>query len=217
MTDTLIRLTNQELLTPAWEMTKQLLECMEVELVDELPKLEGIVIKQDIGRATVYVAVKGEPFYIGVNFDIEGAIEINAVCTEPHIGLSYSAISEDLDSELLLSLTQLPPTQIIEKGDSSPINQWKYNYSGLSYESADTPGSFADKLDDFLAYLEKDISGINALNHYTGAEDIFVTVWYHISNGNFTQLYLTKDHIARLAKLGLSVTFDLYVRGQALR
>ncbi|WP_197062862.1 DUF4279 domain-containing protein [Hymenobacter sp. APR13] len=190
---------------------------MEVELVEQLPKLEGIVVKQDIGRATVYVAVKGEPFYIGVEFDIAGAIEINAVLTEPRIGLSYLATSEEFDSEFLLSLTQLPPTEIIKKGDWFPNNQWRYSYSSLSYEATDAPGSFEDKLNEFLAYLEKDISGINALSRHTGADDLLVTVWHHISNGNFTQLYLTKGHVARLAKLGLSVTFDLYARGQALK
>ncbi|UOQ52495.1 DUF4279 domain-containing protein [Hymenobacter cellulosivorans] len=217
MTDTITKLIHQELLTPSWEMTKQLLTCMEVELADEQPKIEGIVIRQDIGRATGYVAVKDEPFYIGVSFDIEGSIELNGVDAEPRIHLYYLATLEEQNSEFLLGLTQLTPSEIIRKGDLFTNKAGEYTYSGLSFESADTPGTFEEKLDEFLTYLEQDIPGISALAEHTGDNDIFITLRYHISTGIFTQLYLAKSHIVRLARLGLSVTFDQYVHGKPLR
>lgn len=216
MTDTLTELIYQELLTPSWEMTRLLLNCMEVELVDQRPKIEGIVIRQDIGQATGYVAVKDEPFYIGIGFDIEGAIELNGIDAEPRIHVHYLAASEEQSSEFLLGLTQLTPSKIIRKGDLFPNNTWEYSYNGLSFESADTPGKFEEKLDEFLTYLEQDIPGIRALAEHTGDDDIFITLRYHISTGIFTRLYLTKSHIARLARLGLSVTFDQYVHGKPL-
>jgi hypothetical protein len=111
-------------------------------------------------------------------------------------------------------MTTLVPSEVVTKGTKAPNNKFQYNYNGLSFDSLDEPGGFEDKLDAFLTYLEQDVAGIKALSEATGADDIFVTICYYISNGIFTNLYLTKSQISRLNALGLMLTFDMYTLGK---
>jgi len=214
MIETITSLINHELLNPSWEMTKQLLACMEVKLDNGLPKIQSIVIKQDIGKAEAYIAVKNEPFYIKVSFDIEDQITIQWVDTEPYIRMSYGPTSEDIGTAELLQMTTLVPNEVITPGTKSSNEKFQYNYNGLSFDSPDEPGKFEDKLDAFLAYLEQDVAGVKALSKATGAEDIFVTICYYIGNRIFTGLYLTNNQISRLNSLGLTLTFDIYTLGK---
>jgi hypothetical protein len=64
-----------------------------------------------------------------------------------------------------------------------------------------------------LDILEKDVQGLKELTRQTNTKHIFVTIVYHIGNGNFTGLYLDNEIIDRLSKLGLELTFDIYATG----
>ena len=211
MIETITELIHQELLFPEWEPTKQLLSVMEVELDNGLPKIEGVVIHEKAGTATGYVAVK-EGFYIGVHLALkEGNMEICAIDSEPSIYLSYSPTSEELSVEELLSLTSLKPQQVQQAHGATGSS-----YSSLWFESSDKPGSIEDKLDEFLAYLEQDVAGIQRLVARTGTADIWVSIGFHISNRNFTRLFLPQHLIARLHHLRLALTFDFRVLGKEL-
>ncbi|WP_165822241.1 DUF4279 domain-containing protein [Hymenobacter edaphi] len=211
MIETITKLIHQELLYPEWEMTKQLLAVMNVELDNGLPKIEAVVVNKEAGSAIGYVPVT-EGFYIGVHLVIkEGAVEINAIDSEPSIHLSYSPISEDLSVEDLLCLTSLQPQQV-QHADGATGS----GYNSLWFESSARPGRIEEKLDEFLAYLEQDVAGIHRLIAHTGKADIWVSIGFHIANRNFTQLFLPQELIARLHQLGLALTFDLRMLGREI-
>lgn len=209
MLDTITELIHQELLYPEWESTRQLLAVMEVALDHGLPKIAAVVIDDKEGRATGYVAVKDEAFYLGVHLVInDGAVEISAIDTEPSVYLSYSPTSEELSVEQLLRLTSLPPQRVQPADDATGSS-----YSSLWFESSDRPGRIEEKLAEFLAYLEQDVAGIRRLVARTGTADIWVSIGFHIANRNFSRLVLPQALIARLQQLGLALTFDFRVLG----
>lgn len=216
MIQTITKLIHQELLQPEWEMTRQLLAVMNVALDNGLPKIDAIVINEEAGTATGYVAVKDEAFYIGVHFVLaEDEPQITAVDTEPSIFLSFSPSSDQLSAEELRSLTTLKPTSTARQGEANSFGDVR-NYSALNFESSREPGAIEDKLTAFLTYLAQDTNGIKRLIEATGVGDIWVAIGFHISNRNFTRLFLTKEIIAKLNELGLTLTFDLMIAGTEL-
>jgi len=65
-----------------------------------------------------------------------------------------------------------------------------------------------------LDILETDKDGVKELIRQTNCKDVFITIVYHIGNGNFTGLYLDSLIIDRLSKMGLQLTFDIYAGGR---
>ncbi|GAB3839957.1 DUF4279 domain-containing protein [Hymenobacter jeollabukensis] len=217
MIETITKLIHQELLQPEWESTRQLLAIMDVALDNGLPRVEAIVINEEAGRATGYVAVKDEAFYIGVHFVIaQDKAELTGVDTEPAVYLSFSPWSADLSCEELLRLTTLTP-QKVERVEQGGEDAGSF-ISLLEFESSKSPGRIEEKLDEFLSFLEQDAAGIRQLIAHTdtGSNTLLVGICFHLSNRNFTRLFLPQDLIARLHRLGLELTFDLWIQGREL-
>jgi hypothetical protein len=113
-----------------------------------------------------------------------------------------------------LKITSIKPTKTITKGDFFSNGKFEYTYNGLEFETFSEPGQIERKLNYLLDILETDIEGIKELSRQTSTKDIFVTIVYHIGNGNFTGLHINNEIINRLSKLGLELTFDIYATGK---
>jgi hypothetical protein len=214
MTTTIINVITDELLNPTFEMTRQFLKILEVKYEDNRPKIAKIVFHENQNQATVYVEVNNESFYLEFVFDTTETIELTGIDTFPFIGISYMPTSEELTTEELLKITSIKPTETITKGDFYSNGKFQYSYNGLAFETFSEPGRLERKLEYLLEIFETDPEGIKQLSKQTRTNHLFVTIVYHIGNGIFTGLYLESDIINRLSKLGLELTFDIYVTGK---
>lgn len=212
MTTTITNIITDELLNPTFEMTRQFLKVLEVKYEDNKPKIAKIDIQEN--QATAFVEVKNNSFYIEFVFNTTDNIELTSIDTFPFVGISFMPTSEELTTEDLLKITTIKPTRTIKKGDFFSNEKFEYTYNGLEFESFSEPGQIERKLIYLLDILETDLEGIKQLAKQTNTKDIFVTIVYHIGNGNFTGLYLKSDIINRLSKLGLELTFDIYATGE---
>jgi len=213
MTTTITNIITDELLNPTFEMTRQYLKILEINYEDNIPKIAKIELNQSQNQATAYVEIKNESFYLEFVFDTTDNLEISGVNTAPFIGISFTPTSEELTLEKLLSLTTINPTKTISKGDFFSNGKFEFTYNGLEFNSTSEPGRLEHKLNSLLDLLETDIEGIKELSKQTKCNDLFVTIIYHIGNGNFTGLHIDTQIINRLSKLGLELTFDIYATG----
>ncbi len=211
MTTTITNIITDELLNPTFEMTRQYLKILEVKYEDKKPKIAKIDFHEN--QATAYVEVKNESFYLEFVFDTTDKVEISGVDTSPFIRIIFMPTSEELTLERLLNLTTIKPTNTISKGDFFSNGKFEYTYNGLEFETFSEPGRLERKLKYLLDILETDVEGIKELSRQTSKKHIFVTIVYHIGNGNFTGLYLENNIIDSLSKLGLGLTFDIYATG----
>lgn len=194
-------------------MTRQYLKILEVKYEDNKPKIAKIEIDDRQNQATAYVEIENESLYLEFIFDTTDKIQITTIDTIPFIGISFMPTSEELTLEELLKITIIKPTNAIAKGDFFSSGKFQYTYNGLVYETYSEPGRIEKKLKYLLDILEADLEGIKELSRLTSTKDIFVTIVYHIGNGNFTGLYVDNEIINRLSKLGLELTFDIYATG----
>lgn len=210
MTTTITNIITDELLNPTFEMTRQYLKILEVKYEDDKPKITKIDFDKNQNRATAYVEVKNESFYLEFVFDTTDTIYLIGLDSLPFVEISFMPTSEKLTTDELLKITSIKPTNIITKGDFFSNGKFEYTYNGLEFETFSEPGRIERKLNYLLDILETDIEGIKDLSRQTSTKDIFVTIVYHIGNGNFTGLFIDSEIINRLSKLGLELTFDIY-------
>ena len=213
MKTTIINRITDELLNPTFEMTRQYLKILQVKYEDKKPKIVKIENNQSQNQATAYVEVINESFYLEFVFDTTDKIEISGIATVPFIEISFMPTSEELTTDELLKITSIKPTETISKGEHFSNGKFEYTYNGLVFKTFSEPGRIERKLNHLLEILEKDVEGLKELSRQTNDKDLFVTIVYHIGNGNFTGLYIDNETINRLSKLGLELTFDIYARG----
>jgi hypothetical protein len=214
MTNEIKRKISDELLNPTFEMTRQYLKILQVQYEENSPNIEGIEIDETANSAKAFVEIKNESFYLEFGFSTSDGIEISYVDTIPFINVSFTPTSEELTLEQLLILTTLKPNKTVLKGDSFSSGTFENNYNGLEFNSFTEPGRLEKKLESLLDILETDKDGVKELIRQTNCKDVFITIVYHIGNGNFTGLYLDSLIIDRLSKMGLQLTFDIYAGGR---
>ena len=212
MTTTITNIITDELLNPTFEMTRQYLKVLEVKYKNNKPKIAKIDF--DENQATAYIEVKNESFYLEFVFDTTDNIQLTGVYTLPFVGIRFMPTSEKLTTDELLKITYISPTKTITKGDFFSNGKFEYTYNGLEFETFSEPGRLERKLRYLLDILETDLEGIKQLSKQTSTKDIFVTIVYHIGNGNFTGLYLDNEILNRVTRLGLELTFDIYATGE---
>lgn len=214
MTTTITNIITDELLNPTFEITRQYLKILEVKCEDDKPKIAKTDFDKNQNRATAYVEIKNESFYLEFVFDTTNTIRLTGVDTLPFVGISFMPTSEKLTTDELLKITSIKPTKTITKGDFFSNGKFEYTYNGLEFETFSEPGRLEKKLKYLLDILETDLEGIKQLSIQTSTRDIFVTIVYHIGNGNFTGLYLDNEILNRVTRLGLELTFDIYATGE---
>jgi Domain of unknown function (DUF4279) len=214
MTTTITNIIADELLNPTFEMTRQYLKILEVKYEGNKPKITKIEFNENQNQATAYIEVKNEIFYLEFVFDTTDTIQLTSVDTLPFVKISFMPTSKSLTTEELLTIISVKPSKTITKDDSFSNGKFEYTYNGLEFETFSEPGRLEKKLKYLLDILETDLEGIKQLSKQTCTKDIFVTIVYHIGNGNFTGLCLDNETLNRVTRLGLELTFDIYATGE---
>lgn len=208
-------LISQELLNPTFVITKEYLEEFKVDYKNGLPKIESIDFDKKLKKATAFVEIKNESFYLTFHFHISTQqIEIYSVDTTPLFVVSFSITSEEYSLTDLLSLTTIKPTNTIKKGDKLNRKIY-YNYNGIGFDSYKKPGLLIDKINYLLDLLETDKKGIKNLIKLTKCNSIWLTVVYYNGYGTFSDVSIPKKVIKRLSLLGLELIFDIYAKPYA--
>lgn len=217
MKEKIEQIVKRELISPTLEMTKQILAVLDFELVEDLFSIERIDIDDEKKEVSAYVDIRKTDFYLDFTFNTLDSINLYSVNTKPFIEISYFPTSETLTVDELQKLTKIKPHRKIHKGESFGNGKFQYNYNGLEYLSAKGPGNITFKINSLLELLETDLIGIKELSNQTNCSNLLVTISYHVGNGNFTELWLEKEIINRLAKFDFDITFDIYAEGTKLK
>jgi hypothetical protein len=211
----LIAAAIEKIENPTFGVVEQFLKVHEVAYKDGMPEIAGIKIDAAEKSATVYFSVKGEHFHFAVYLDTEPEVRVKFADTEDFCQVYFSAYSEDLTLQELLSLTTLKPTGSYDKGDKLVRNLVAAG-SSIKFQPNIEPDTFASKLKNLLSLLEQDVSGIKSLVSKASGVIAVHTIFHNGTNmlGGF---HLDKSDIQRLAALNLEIDFDLYVSGNLFK
>lgn len=156
-----VRIAKSEIKDPEWGVTQQFLEVHQIEEHNGDLKVAHID-RQDLATI-VYFKVKGQSFYFTIGVEDNG--EISSVDIENGVSLYLFATSESLSTEEMESMTKLPVTERIVKGDQRPGIKALYRFNAIVIEPNREPAPFEIKLKKLLAYLCQDREGILRLTH----------------------------------------------------
>lgn len=186
------------------------MEIHEVVYENGKPKVARVDTEKEDGKAIVYFPVKDEKFYLAVYLDTTPQISVRHVGTEYYNSVYLGVSSKTFSMQELSEMTKLKVTQGHSKGDKRGGTYWKY--SKVCFEPNPEPDEFEDKLKKLLDILEKDKDGVKQLADKADAW-IQVAQEFHIGNTMIGGSLIDKEIIKRIAKLNLSIDFDLSVGG----
>lgn len=216
MTDNEIsQLVYNEFTIPTLGITEQYLEIHQPVYENSLPKIERIHREGKEHVVIAYLPVHGEYFYFAVYIDVLKK-EIYNVGTESRNMISLRASSEKLTAPELAAFTKLKITKSWSKGDLKPNKKSRYIFSCVQIAPNPGPGMFEDKLWEFLAYIEKDKSGIAALILNADAW-IWVTMDFHAGNQILGGASINRKCIKTMSDLGLGIDFDFTAWGEPFK
>ena len=202
-----------EITTPTFGVTEQLLKVHSVALKDDDAQVIDVLRFDEDNRVIVYFAVEGEKFYLALSVSpIEPEPAVIWVWIEEWNRISFHATSEILDSEQLMALTALKPTDRWNKGDQRRFGGALRKQSSIEFEPYPGPGEFEFRLKKLLSFLEQDSIGIRALVDQAEGYLRVISV-FHNANTMLGGLHLDKECIQRMAALNLEIDFDLYAEG----
>ena len=124
-----IELALQELKSPSWGYTSQLLAVHELLKVDGVPVVARVQLNSEDRSYSVYFGLKGEPYFLVIGVDIEND-SIYVVYIEANVRVYLVAGSKRLSSDEITKMLNIIPTKIyIPKFP----NLGERNYSWILY------------------------------------------------------------------------------------
>ena len=209
-----IEVANQELLTPTFEVTKQYLAVMEVEISNGIPKIARINYKDSKNIFTVYFSIKNEKFFIAVSVKTKPRIELNWVWIESGHRVYLTATSKELTYKELANLITLQPLTGWSKGDFRSNKKSKYDFSRVLFEpNTNEAYELEEKLHELLEDLDKNRKEVINLSKQTNA---FISVCKNQYISANAGIHLDLKTIKRLQKLNLALDIDTYIYGTEL-
>ncbi|MDF2192734.1 DUF4279 domain-containing protein [Paraflavitalea sp. CAU 1676] len=209
-----ISLVERELLEQTMGATEQFLAIHSPVLVEGKPKVDRIDRERE-GRIVVYLPVLEQQFYFTFYINAEKG-EITGMDTEAWQRVYFRATSETMSADDLKAMTRLMVTNWWSKGDLKWNGRSAHKYSNIEILSNPEPDAFEDKLKKLLDYLLEDAEGIRHLVRQAKGY-IQVATDFHFGNGMLGGPFLSAEAIQKMAALGLSISFDLYVWGEPFR
>ena len=202
-----------EISEPIFGVTEQFLKVHSVALKRGHAQVADILRFDEDSRAIVYFAVEGEKFYLALSVSTaEPEPAVVWVWIEEWNRISFQIKSESLNSEQLLALTSLKPTDHWNKGDQRRFGGALRKQSAIEFEPHPGPGDFETRLKNLLSFLEQDPIGILTLVDQADGYLRIISV-FHNANTMLGGLHLDKECIQRVAALNLEIDFDLYAEG----
>jgi len=204
----------QELLNPTFEVTRQHLEVMDVELENELPRVARINLELHDETVAVYFYIKNERFFIVVNVSKVNSKLVEWVWIESGHRVYLTAISK---IQSFLELSKYFPFSDLTGwsiGELRKNGKSKHQFTRVSYEPIlNEAYSLEEKLIYLLKELEEYSEAMQKLVEHTGAYISVCRNQYISANAG---IHLNCDIIHRLSSMNLELDIDTYISGNEI-
>jgi Domain of unknown function (DUF4279) len=213
-TQTYIDKAIEEILNPAFAVTKQYLEVNEVQFENGVPKVERVDLDYADNLVSVYFPFKDECYFLQINLVKTPIIKVDFISTESGHRTYLTATSYDLTYEQLAQNLTFKPLTGWSKGDLK--NESSHNkFSRISFEPFKSKAYKLEKqLELLLTELEKDVENLRRL---TEKATTYISICkYQYISGN-AGIHFSIEIINRLSKLNLSIDIDTYIVGNAIK
>jgi hypothetical protein len=207
----------EELLNPAFEVTKQYLEVCELELENGLPKVVRVntTYYDKYDTVAVYFAVKNERYFIEVRLNKAPDIEVIFVWVQSGYRVYLSAQSNQLTYQELTAYFPLEPSRGWSKGDFRSNGKSQYSLTKMSFEPIRNEAyPLNEKLDLLLDVLEP--IG-NAIRLLTQKAEVYIAVCRHQYVSANSGVSFDIKTIRRMEQLNLGIDIDSYIIGTPIK
>src|SRR5215213_5840900 len=154
----------EEILNPAFAVTKQYLEVNEVEFENGKPKVERVDLNYADNLAVVYFPFKNQRYFLQINLAKTPEIKVDFVHTESGNRTYLTATSDNLTFEQLCENLPFQPLTGWSKGDLRKNSKSQYSFSRVSYEPFTSEAYEMEKqLELLLTQLEKSAESVRRL------------------------------------------------------
>lgn len=212
-----IQIATEEVLNPAFEVTKQYLEVCELELENGLPKVVRVntTYYDEYDAVAVYFAVKNEQYFIEVRLNKAPDIEVIFVWIQSAHRVYLSAQSDQLTYEELTHSFPLQPIKGWSKGDFMSNGKSQYPLTIMSFEPIKNEAySLEEKLDLLLDVLEPIGDAIRLL---TKKAEVYIAVCRHQYVSANSGVSFEIETIRRMEQLNLGIDIDSYIIGTPIK
>ena len=207
--------STEEVLNPAFALTKQYLKVNEVEFENGKPKVERVDVNYADNLVAVYFPFKNERYFLQVTLIKAPEIKVHFVTTENGNKVYFTATSENQTLEELSANLQFKPLTGWSKGDFIKNGKSQYKFSRVSFEPFQSNACDLEKqLELLLTELEKDGEAVRRLTRKATA---YISVCRHQYVSGNAGIHFDIKIIERLAKLNLSVDIGSYIGGNAIK
>lgn len=216
MTDSIkyVSIAIQELGEPTFEVTKQYLQVMDVELENEFPRVARVDLNHTKESVAVYFCIKEEQYFIVVNLSKGHAPEVEWVWMESGHRVYLTATSETLGYTELSRYLPFDSLTGWSKGDLHRSGKRAYQFTRVSYEPNENEAyGLEEKLLQLLIDIERSSEEICKLVENSKAY-ISVCRYQYISAN--TGIHLNLDILHRLSSLNLELDVDTYITGNEI-
>lgn len=204
----------QELRQPTFEITKQYLQVMEVELENEAPRVARVDLDHASESIAVYFFIKEERFFIVVNLSKGDTPKVEWVWMESGHRVSLTAISEALGYEELSSYLPYNSLTGWSKGDLHKSGKKAYKFTRVSYEpNVNEAYGLEEKLLELLINIERSSGAIHKLVENSQA---YISICRHQYISANAGIHLDLDILHRLSSLNLELDVDTYITGSEI-
>jgi len=205
----------EEILVPAFAVTKQYLEVNEVQFENGKPKVERVDLDYGENLAAIYFPFKDERYFLQINLQKIPEIKVDFVHTESGNRTCLTATSETLTFDELAKSLPFEPLTGWSKGDFRKNGKSQHSFSRVSYEPFSSEAYEMEKqLEILLTELEKDADSVRRL---TEKATTYISVCKHQYVSGNAGVHFDIEIIKRLSKLNLSVDIDTYIVGKPLK
>lgn len=207
-----VHLAAQELINPTFEVTKQYLNVMEVEIENEFPKVARVNYNHEgTSSVAVYFHIKDERFFIVVNLSVDQEPKVEWVWVESGHRVYLTAYSMELNYEELSSYLPLSPLKGWSKGDVRTGSAALRKFSNVSYEpNVNEAFGLEEKLLELLKKLESYSESIIKLGENSKA---YISICKHQAMCGNKGIHLNMEILKRLSFLNLELDIDTYIVG----
>jgi len=204
----------QELRQPTFEVTKQYLQVMDVELENEDPRVARVDLDHTSESVAVYFYIKEERFFIVVNLSKEDTPKVEWVWMESGHRVYLTATSEALEYEELSSYLPYDFLTGWSKGDLHKSSKREYKFTRVSYEpNVNEAYGLEEKLLELLIDIERSSGDIHKLVKNSEAS---ISVCRHQYISANAGIHLDLDILHRLSSLNLELDVDTYITGSEI-
>jgi len=205
----------QELISPEFEVTKQYLEVMEVEVSQESHRVARVAFDDTAKTAAVYFHVKDERFYVVVNLSICDSPEVEWVWIESGHRVYLAAKSEILSFDELSVLFPFEPLSGWSKGEIRKNGKVPYKSTYVSFEPNENEAfGLEEKLLELLERLEGESQAMSKL---VGNSNAYISICRHQYISANAGIHLDLGILHKLSAMNLELDIDTYIVGSEIK